>query len=210
MYRVLKLAESLNYCGMIDLGFFGPKFTWTNSRLNGGLIKKRIVRCWANADWCLLILENYVLHLPRYSDHCPILLNTDSFHPSFVDKPFRIESIWFSDPSIFDVIRESWQCAHCHFFESSKRFSEKVFVWKKNTFGIIFSRKRKTLAHLLGSPKTLDNRPCSFLLNLENSSPKSSIAFFVLRKKFGLLRPVQIGFWKGMVFSCYYVGPSQN
>lgn len=43
MYGALKFAESLNYCGMIDLGFSGLKFTWTNSRLNGGLIKKELI-----------------------------------------------------------------------------------------------------------------------------------------------------------------------
>lgn len=29
-YRLNAFRECINYCGLMDLGFHGPKFTWTN------------------------------------------------------------------------------------------------------------------------------------------------------------------------------------
>ena len=31
LHRALRFQECLNNCKMIDLGFFGPKFTWSNN-----------------------------------------------------------------------------------------------------------------------------------------------------------------------------------
>lgn len=39
----------INYCNLIDLGFKGAKYTWTNSRINSnGLILERLDRCLDN------------------------------------------------------------------------------------------------------------------------------------------------------------------
>ena len=36
--RVRAILDYMNECQMMDLGFSGPKFTWTNKRELGGLI----------------------------------------------------------------------------------------------------------------------------------------------------------------------------
>ena len=46
--RVKAILDCMNECQMMDLGFSGPKFTWTNKRELGGLIQCRLDRCWAN------------------------------------------------------------------------------------------------------------------------------------------------------------------
>ena len=74
--RSLLFKEYLDNCGMIDIGFSGPRFTWTNKREVQALIQERIDRFFVNASWCILYPEAKVVHLTRcHSDHCPVMLD---------------------------------------------------------------------------------------------------------------------------------------
>ena len=48
--RVLEYTNCMDYCNFFDLGFTGPKFTWTNKRDFPGLIQGRLDRVWATLD----------------------------------------------------------------------------------------------------------------------------------------------------------------
>ena len=48
--RVLEYTNCMDYCNFFDLGFTGPKFTWTNKRDFPGLIEGRLDRVWATLD----------------------------------------------------------------------------------------------------------------------------------------------------------------
>uniref|UniRef100_A0A2N9HP80 Reverse transcriptase domain-containing protein n=1 Tax=Fagus sylvatica TaxID=28930 RepID=A0A2N9HP80_FAGSY len=97
--RITEYRNCMNTCGMIDLGFSGPKYTWTNGQDISTLIMQRLDRAWVNSDWRILFPEAYVTHLARtHSDHCPILL---SLWPSIhnpLPRPFRFENFWLSHP----------------------------------------------------------------------------------------------------------------
>ncbi|XP_019258278.1 PREDICTED: uncharacterized protein LOC109236539 [Nicotiana attenuata] len=65
----------INKCNLIDLGYKGSKYTWTNKRYTSGntLILERIDRCFANEGWIKQHPEASVLHLPRtHTDQCPL------------------------------------------------------------------------------------------------------------------------------------------
>lgn len=73
--RALEFKDCLNACNLLDLGFSGPKFTWSNLRQITDLVLERIDRCFANFEWRVLFPEASVTHLPRvFSDHCSVLL----------------------------------------------------------------------------------------------------------------------------------------
>lgn len=75
-FHLRRFANWISSCNLIDLGFSGPRFTWSNLRPGLGHVKERLDRALSNADWRLLFPEAIVQHLPRtYSDHCPLLVD---------------------------------------------------------------------------------------------------------------------------------------
>lgn len=98
----------LNKSNLVDLGFSGPLFTWTNNREFGRTIRTRIDRCHANPSWISLFPNSKVFHLPRiHSDHCPILLKTiPSNAPK--EKIFRLESFWMNHHEFPNFVQNNW------------------------------------------------------------------------------------------------------
>jgi exonuclease III len=67
-------------CGLFDLGFSGPAYTWMNRHFSSKPIYERLDRCLVNADWCDVFPNSNVYNNPlihSLSDHAPLLLSTD-------------------------------------------------------------------------------------------------------------------------------------
>ena len=108
--RSLLFKECLDKCNMIDLGFSGPRFTWTNRREMDALIQERIDRFFVNPEWFSLFPKAKVTYLTRcQSDHCPILLETQPKPSTFLKRPFKFESFWVFDPSFPNVVANAWK-----------------------------------------------------------------------------------------------------
>lgn len=68
--RALRFQECLDNYKMIDIGFYGPRYIWSNCRLLSRLIQERIDRVFVNAKWNSLYLEARIFHLEMTeSDH---------------------------------------------------------------------------------------------------------------------------------------------
>nr|XP_023875292.1 uncharacterized protein LOC111987785 [Quercus suber] len=108
MRRVRAIKECMDACHVMDLGFLGPKFTWSNKRETGDLIQRRLDRCWANPDWKEFYSEANVTHLARInSDHCPLVLNLNPNMGNVSDKTFRFQSIWLNHEEFPTVVKEA-------------------------------------------------------------------------------------------------------
>lgn len=69
------LAKFMDSSGGIDLGFSGPKFTWSNKQGRISHVKERLDRAIANVGWCSMFPKAAVSHLPDVSsDHNPVFL----------------------------------------------------------------------------------------------------------------------------------------
>ena len=90
--RITAFRNCMDKCGLMDLGFHGPHFTWTTkSPIWQNNIKGWLDRGLGNADWKLLFPAVEIHHLLRVKfDHCPILLITDPLTLKS-PKPFRFE-----------------------------------------------------------------------------------------------------------------------
>ncbi|XP_030941775.1 uncharacterized protein LOC115966748 [Quercus lobata] len=91
--RSLLFKDCLDSCNMVDLGFSGPRFTWSNCRGIRRLIQERLDRFFVNPDWCTLYPNARVSHLTHvHSDHCPVLLDFEPSADSSLNKPFKFQS----------------------------------------------------------------------------------------------------------------------
>nr|XP_023872395.1 uncharacterized protein LOC111985008 [Quercus suber] len=177
--RVRAILDCMNVCQMMDLGFSGPKFTWTNKRELGGLIQCRLDRVWANPDWKSSFPEAKVTHLARVnSDHYPLLLNLCPNLTNASNRPFRFQPMWLSHNDFPVIVRESWADMDVNLAEAITRFTNKAQIWNKEVFGNIFVRKRQIMARLLGTQRALANNPNSFLIDLQEQLTRDTMRFY--------------------------------
>lgn len=166
--RTLRFNEMLTYCSLIDLGFSGPRFTWSNLRNFPDLVQERLDRAVANPDWKTLFPEVGVTHLPRvHSDHCPILVDCNPIPDYWAQRPFRFETMWLSHPDFQHLVFESWEEGQNHLLLAISYFQKKVVSWNKNVFGNVFHRKKRVLARLAGIQRSMARHPSVSLSNLE-------------------------------------------
>ena len=93
---------------MIDLGFFGNPYMWSNGREGRGLIMERLDWGLANGAWRSLFQRATVKHLVHYaSDHAPILLDTMG-DTDYNPWPSRFEAIWAQDLRSVEVVDKAW------------------------------------------------------------------------------------------------------
>ncbi|KAK4707460.1 hypothetical protein R3W88_033007 [Solanum pinnatisectum] len=75
MKKSLEFIGVIEACGLMDLGFSGPKFTWSNQRGINSRIWKRLDRAMVNDKWLQDMPHSNITHLPSVgSDHCPLLM----------------------------------------------------------------------------------------------------------------------------------------
>lgn len=94
--------------GLVDLGFKGPAFTWTNRQNASSAIFERLDRAVATVQWNQIFTHAYVNHLPRiHSDHAAILLRTNQ--KPFPIPKFRIENWWLNTPGFMEAWAQGWR-----------------------------------------------------------------------------------------------------
>ena len=133
--------------GALDLGFSGPKFTWSNRRVGWANVRERLDRSLCNIDWQSLFPNARIQHLTTHnSDHNPIVLDTH-LDLSKGSKPFRFEAMWVRDESNKEVVRHAWdfQVDGSHHYRLTKKFHQvqkDLIVWNKYSFGLTRSKIR--------------------------------------------------------------------
>jgi hypothetical protein len=143
----------LDSFGMIDLGFSGNPFTWTNRRQDHHLIKERLDRGIAKLLWVQLFLHYSVQHLPTHSsNHNHILLNTIPTDLT-LPRPFKFEEFWTFDPSCGSTISSTWInhfAGSLQYIITKKLKSTKSALksWNLNCFANIQKRISHTLSQL--------------------------------------------------------------
>lgn len=92
------LIDFMDDAGLVDIGYNGCPYTWTNAREGMELIQERLDRALANSPWMDNFPHTKVHHLPRtYSDHSPLLIALSN---SFANGPFpfRCKEVWLYHP----------------------------------------------------------------------------------------------------------------
>lgn len=115
-HKMNPFNSCINDCNLIDVGFHGQRFTWTNRR-RVNPIMERIDKAFVSPQWLTTFPDTALKHLPRlFSDHCPNLLRTSNLIPMSRTPAFKFEPMWCPDPSFNDLISSSWAAVHGPFF----------------------------------------------------------------------------------------------
>lgn len=99
-------------CKLGDMGYVGPKFTWSNKRERRNFTKERLDRAFANSYFPPLFNYYEVKVLPAISsDHNPLLISCSNRQSKLESRPikiFRYESIWSGKQECKDIIDSVW------------------------------------------------------------------------------------------------------
>lgn len=93
----------INDCGIVDCGYEGSKYTWSNNQEGGGFVWARLDRVFTNPAWADVFSSTMVKHLPRSTaDHSPMLIQIDegvSFHPP----SFKCQNMQIKHPDFLQI-----------------------------------------------------------------------------------------------------------
>ena len=149
--RAIEFKECLDSCNFVDLGFAGPKYTWTNKRQLSDLILERLDRCFANPVWRILYPKAVVTHLPRtFSDHHPVLIELWKSNVNGLEQSFCFQTMWLLHPDFHRIVWETWPVG-IPLKAAIADFTKKVRKWNYEVFVNLFARKKRVLARLNGA-----------------------------------------------------------
>ncbi|EOY06959.1 Uncharacterized protein TCM_021521 [Theobroma cacao] len=131
-------ATMLLDCGLLDAGYEGNNFTWTNNHMF-----QRLDRVVYNHEWADCFNNTRIQHLNRDgSDHCPLLIscnNTVQRGPS----NFRFLHAWTHHHDFIPFVEKSWRVpmqatGMLVFWQKQQRLKRDLKWWNKQIFGDIF------------------------------------------------------------------------
>jgi len=159
-------------CGLFDLGYNGPAYTWTNKRFNTNPTFERLDRFLGNAEWCTTFPNTMVYHLPMMkSDHAPILAVLDSKRIK-TNKPFKFENWWLYEQDFQQVARASWDKSSQRDFSRKTRYlASDLKAWRRSKprLNEQLESVEQQLLQLQSRPPTFKTTPC------KRNSPTSTI-----------------------------------
>ncbi|PKU77540.1 Putative ribonuclease H protein [Dendrobium catenatum] len=104
-----EMVDALARNDLHDLGFTGPKFTWSNNKDAASRIWVRLDRILINSEGLGAAPLAVVKHLPRLaSDHCPLLLGLGTSAGALSFKWLRFEDVWMSYPASWKIVHQAW------------------------------------------------------------------------------------------------------
>ncbi|WMV15018.1 hypothetical protein MTR67_008403 [Solanum verrucosum] len=163
----------------MDLGFNGPKYTWSNLRGINFRIWKRLDRAMANDKWLQDMPHTSITHLPSVgSDHFPILMEMNVRQVNYI-KYFRFLNCWADQPTFLDTMTDCWDRRMegdpmWIFHQKMKRVVATLSSWSKMQFGDIYAKvkdyeeKVKIAEESLIQDNTDENRVALHAINADN------------------------------------------
>jgi len=148
MRKSLEFIGVIEACGLMDLGFNGPKFTWSNQRGINFRIWKRLDRAMVNDKWLQNMPHTSITHLPFMgSDHCPLLLEMKARLDNCI-KYFRFLNFWVEQPSFIETVTACWNRPAegnpmWTFHQKIKRLACTLSAWSKMQFGDIYVKVKE-------------------------------------------------------------------
>ncbi|XP_059457696.1 uncharacterized protein LOC132187382 [Corylus avellana] len=100
--------NALETCVLHDIGYRGPKYTWTNGREGIDFTQERLDRVVANQEWCELFPRaEAIVKATINSDHNPIVLRVQIKGGDMRRRRgFRYEASWGLEPECYKIVKQ--------------------------------------------------------------------------------------------------------
>ncbi|KAL0367744.1 UNVERIFIED_CONTAM: hypothetical protein Sradi_3664500 [Sesamum radiatum] len=167
-HSIEEFNEAIFDSGLLDVGFEGSQYTWTDHRL-----WQRLDRVLFASEWIDTFPHTSVHHLPRSSsDHCPILVRvrvSTSSGPS----SFRFQNMWFRHPNFMTVVQDSWNqpsslTGMLRLAEKLRRLKACLKQWNKEIFGNILDQLSQAEESVHQAERKYDEEPTDLNLMAMN------------------------------------------
>ncbi|XP_020694964.1 uncharacterized protein LOC110108603 [Dendrobium catenatum] len=104
-----EMADFLVDNDLHDLGFVGPRYTWSNNKSGNNKIWVRLDIILMNSEGLRLAPLATVKYLIRLAlDHCSLLLNLTPVSPRPGSRWLRFEDIWMTYPITRKLVWKNW------------------------------------------------------------------------------------------------------
>ncbi|KAL0292129.1 UNVERIFIED_CONTAM: hypothetical protein Sradi_7002300 [Sesamum radiatum] len=98
-----EFADMVMECGLIDAGYEGSEYTWSNR-----ITWERLDRFMFSEAWLEIFTSTRIIHLSRtWSDHAPLLINLES-SSSKPPSSFRFMRMWTKHHDFLKAVEQSW------------------------------------------------------------------------------------------------------
>lgn len=175
--------DCLEDCGLVDLGYVGPKFTWTNRQDADTHVKVRLDRAVGNGEFSLLFDDYEVTNvIATTSDHYAVFILLNSVDRSRDNAPvqqgFRFEAMWLRAPDYRDVFENAWR-EHSDggrslqsTWSNIQRVAGSLKDWSRVTFGSVRRqiakleqrlhalRRQAVFAEVIASERAIEAKLC--------------------------------------------------
>ncbi|KAL8151049.1 hypothetical protein V2J09_020857 [Rumex salicifolius] len=166
--RCEKFNNWIDEMCLVDIGFSGPKYTWSRGREHSTRICARLDRGLCNIEWHTLFEDGAIQHLPaNQSDHSPLLMSIRSFEDYRPrEQSFKFQVAWLLHHEFQTFLAQNWR----HGVELPQALSNlalQLGEWNKEVFGNLFRNRDRLWRRIEGAQKDLNENPTEGLLHLE-------------------------------------------
>ena len=153
--------------GLLDMGYSGPKFTWTRRKHYSTFQVVRLDITLFSLEWSIQFPNSQVTNLPKmHSDHSPILVRVQRENCFPRDPQFRFQVPWLTHLDFSTDVQKQWK-DETSLLENIKNLPSGLLKWNKDCFGNIHRKKRRLLAKLKGEQSNIVEKGKTHLLKLE-------------------------------------------
>ncbi|OIT07835.1 hypothetical protein A4A49_32245 [Nicotiana attenuata] len=108
MNKSLDFLSMIEDYGLTDLGFYGPRYTWSNGRGPCSIVWKRLDRGLVNDNWLSSFPATTIARLASTgSNHSPLLMEIN-VRQDTIKKYFIFLNCWVKNESFMPLVQEVW------------------------------------------------------------------------------------------------------
>lgn len=145
--RIKVFTDRILECGLFDLGFKGPRFTWKGPKIASHYrLFKRFDQGFRNTKFLAELNNCFIKVLPRtlFSDHNPLVLSFKEANNNMI-RPFKFKAMWLMHETFGGFLKRHWK-NNDNINEDLLDLQSSLLEWNRSHFGLVEKEKKILLA----------------------------------------------------------------